>query len=255
MRREEEIKTSLELALEEILRFDRMNVWISVVDRPITKILEEAGVRKGYSPFVLKALSKIGLIEVNGVNRHQRYMIKSQVIPDIKFLVDTIRKDYSSECAKYQNTYLLKKKALTAEANEFDKYPPSSKSDLTPPRTYSRKDAQQDLEFSPAVKVKRQVIIPNLGDMRFALKDGGIVEGKIISLHYADDRKSILYNLEIISKEWINWNSCNKNCDEDQNTIPEKYCVMIDMGVKDLFETPMEVAEYLTRHTLKYIKR
>ena len=30
MKREEEIKTSLELALEEILRFDRMNVWISV---------------------------------------------------------------------------------------------------------------------------------------------------------------------------------------------------------------------------------
>lgn len=43
-----------------------------------------------------------------------------------------------------------------------------------------RKDAQQDLEFSPAVKVKRQVVIPTLGDMRFALKDGGIVEGKIV---------------------------------------------------------------------------
>ena len=253
MKREEEIKTSLELALEEILRFDRMNVWISVVERPITKILEEAGVRKGYSPFVLKALSKIGLIEVNGVNRHQRYMIKSQVIPDIKFLVDTIRKDYSSECAKYQNTYLLKKKALTAEANEFDKYPPSPKSDLTPKRTYSRKDAQQDIEFSPAVKVKRQVVIPTLGDMRFALKDGGIVEGKIVSLHYADDRKSILYNLEIVNSKW---QSIYKDLENSETPdIPEKYCVMIDLGVKDLFETPMEVAEYLTRHTLKYIKR
>lgn len=253
MRREEEIKTSLELALEEILRFDRMNVWISVVERPITKILEEAGVRKGYSPFVLKALSKIGLIEVNGVNRHQRYMIKSQIIPDIKFLVDTIRKDYSSEYAKYQNTYLLKKKALTAEANEFDKYPPSPKSDLTPKRTYSRKDAQQDLEFSPAVKVKRQVVIPTLGDMRFALKDGGIVEGKIVSLHYADDRKSILYNLEIVNSKW---QSMSKDLETVETPdIPEKYCVMIDLGVKDLFETPMEVAEYLTRHTLKYIKR
>lgn len=253
MKREEEIKTSLELALEEILRFDRMNVWISVVERPITKILEEAGVRKGYSPFVLKALSKIGLIEVNGVNRHQRYMIKSQVIPDIKFLVDTIRKDYSSECAKYKNTYLLKKKALTAEANEFDKYPPSPKSDLTPKRTYSRKDAQQDIEFSPAVKVKRQVVIPTLGDMRFALKDGGIVEGKIVSLHYADDRKSILYNLEIVNSKW---QSIYKDLENSETPdIPEKYCVMIDLGVKDLFETPMEVAEYLTRHTLKYIKR
>lgn len=253
MRREEEIKTSLELALEEILRFDRMNVWISVVERPITKILEEAGVRKGYSPFVLKALSKIGLIEVNGVNRHQRYMIKSQVIPDIKFLVDTIRKDYSSECAKYQNTYLLKKKALTAEANEFDKYPPSPKSDLTPKRTYSRKDAQQDLEFSPAVKVKRQVVIPTLGDMRFALKDGGIVEGKIVSLRYADDRKSILYNLEIVNSKWQSM--CKDLENVETPATPEKYCVMIDLGVKDLFETPMEVAEYLTRHTLKYIKR
>lgn len=253
MKREEEIKTSLELALEEILRFDRMNVWISVVERPITKILEEAGVRKGYSPFVLKALSKIGLIEVNGVNRHQRYMIKSQVIPDIKFLVDTIRKDYNSECAKYQNTYLLKKKALTAEANEFDKYPPSPKSDLTPKRTYSRKDAQQDIEFSPAVKVKRQVVIPTLGDMRFVLKDGGIVEGKIVSLHYADDRKSILYNLEIVNSKWQSM--CKDLENSETPDIPEKYCVMIDLGVKDLFETPMEVAEYLTRYTLKYIKR
>ena len=253
MKREEEIKTSLELALEEILRFDRMNVWISVRERPITKILEEAGVRKGYSPFVLKALSKIGLIEVNGVNCHQRYMIKSQAIPDIKFLVDTIRKDYSSECAKYQNTYLLKKKALTAEVNEFDKYPPSPKSDLTPKRTYSRKDAQQDLEFSPAVKVKRQVVIPTLGDMRFALKDGGIVEGKIVSLHYADDRKSILYNLEIVNSKW---QSMSKDLETVETpAIPEKYCVMSDLGLKDLFENPMEVAEYLTRHTLKYIKR
>lgn len=116
-----------------------------------------------------------------------------------------------------------------------------------------RKDAQQDLEFSPAVKVKRQVVIPTLGDMRFALKDGGIVEGKIVSLHYADDRKSILYNLEIVNSKW---QSIYKDLENSETPdIPEKYCVMIDLGVKDLFETPMEVAEYLTRHTLKYIKR
>lgn len=253
MKREEEIKTSLELALEEILRFDRMNVWISVRERPITKILEESGSTKNYSPFVLKALSKVGLVEVDGKNSHQRYMIKSQVIPDIKFLTDTIYNDYNERYTKYQNNRYLKIKELKAEINEFDKYPPSPKSDLTPKRTYSRKDAQQDLEFSPAVKVKRQVVIPTLGDMRFALKDGEIVEGKIVSLHYADDRKSILYNLEIVNSKW---QSIYKDLENSETSaIPEKYCVMIDLGVKDLFETPMEVAEYLTRHTLKYIKR
>lgn len=101
--------------------------------------------------------------------------------------------------------------------------------------------------------MKRQVVIPTLGDMRFALKDGVIVEGKIVSLHYADDRKSILYNLEIVNSKW---QSIYKDLENSETPyIPEKYCVMIDLGVKDLFETPMEVAEYLTRHTLKYIKR
>lgn len=93
--------------------------------------------------------------------------------------------------------------------------------------------------------------------MRFALKDGGIVEGKIISLHYGEDGKSILYNLEIVNQKWIDWNAYYENMDEDikPSPAPNKYSLMQDVSVKDLFETPQVAADYLIRHTLKYIKR
>ena len=93
--------------------------------------------------------------------------------------------------------------------------------------------------------------------MRFALKDGGIVEGKIISLHYGEDGKTILYNLEIVNKDWEKWNTLPEDGSIDFDDIeePNKYLVMENISVKDLFETPQVAADYLIRHTLKYIKR
>lgn len=246
----EEVRAGLELALEEILNVSNMNVWISVKDRPIGKILESAGVEKKYSPYVLKALSKLGLVEEEGDLAGKRYMVKSQIIPDIKYLVKTIHEEAKSERKSY---YVP---VAERENKEFEGYPESSSSDLRQKRAYKRKDAHQD--SSPAIKVTRQVIIPNLGDIRFALKDGGIVEGKIISLHYGKDGKSILYNLEIVNKDWHEYNNLPKISDDAKDVYlsePHKYDVMTDIGVKDLFETPQIAADFLVRHTLKYVKR
>lgn len=245
----EEVRAGLELALEEILNVSNMNVWISVKERPIGKILESAGVEKKYTPYVMKALAKLGLVEEEGELAGKRYMVKSQIIPDIKYLVKTIHEEAKAERKSYYVPVGERK------AEDFEGYPASSKADLQPKRPSTRKDAHQ--HPSPAVKVKRQVIIPNLGDMRFALKDGGIVEGKIISLHYGEDGKSILYNLEIVNPDWQSWNTYYENIDEDvkPSKAPDKYSVMENISVKDLFETPQVAADYLIRHTLKYIKR
>ena len=42
---------------------------------------------------------------------------------------------------------------------------------------------------------------------------------------------------------------------EEDEVEPTKYLVLRDMSVKDLFETPAIAAEYLVRHTVKYIKK
>lgn len=42
----ENILAALELVLAEILRVDKMNVWISVKDRSIASILQSGGVNK-----------------------------------------------------------------------------------------------------------------------------------------------------------------------------------------------------------------
>lgn len=245
----DEVRAALELALEEILNVSNLNVWISVKERPIGKILESAGVEKKYAPYVMKALAKLGLVEEEGELAGKRYMIKSQIIPDIKYLVKTIHEEAKAERKSYYVPVGERK------AEDFEGYPASSKADLQPKRSSTRKDAHQ--HSSPAVKVKRQVIIPNLGDMRFALKDGGIVEGKIISLHYGEDGKSILYNLEITNSEWEKWNALPEDGSVDFEDVhePDKYLIIYDISVKDLFETPQVAADYLIRHTLKYIKR
>lgn len=42
---------------------------------------------------------------------------------------------------------------------------------------------------------------------------------------------------------------------EEDEVEPTKYLVLRDMSVKDLFEIPAIAAEYLVRHTVKYIKK
>lgn len=248
---EEEVRAGLELALEEILNVQNLNTWISVKDRPIGKILESAGVEKKYNMYVMKALVKCGLVEEEGELAGKMYKIKSQVIPDIKFLVKQIHEQQKSE----RKSYYTPVNQREVDENSLDGYPVSKPSDLRQKRAYKRKDAHPSEYSSQPVKVKRQVIIPNLGDMRFALREGQIVEGKITSLHYGEDGKSILYNLEIINSEWLNWNNLPDGTDMDSFEEPNKYLVMDNISVKDLFETPQVAADYLVRHTLKYIKK
>ena len=86
----EEILTGLELAVSEILSPKHMNVWISVKERSITKILTEAGVNVNYSSAVMEELKKIGLVEREGAGLGMMYKIVSNVIPDSEALAQRI---------------------------------------------------------------------------------------------------------------------------------------------------------------------
>ena len=107
------------------------------------------------------------------------------------------------------------------------------------------------------------MIIPNLGDMRFLIYENNIVEGKIVSLRFGEDGKKIMYNVEIVNTYWLKMQNApkiefneEKDYDGEEDEFePTKYLVLRDMGVKDLFETPAIAAEYLVRHSVKYIKK
>ena len=90
----EEILTSLELAVSEILSPKQMNVWISVKERSITKILTEAGVNVNYSSAVMEELKKIGLVEREGMGLGMMYKIISNVIPDSGALAERIYENF-----------------------------------------------------------------------------------------------------------------------------------------------------------------
>lgn len=132
----DEVRAALELALEEILNVSNLNVWINVKERPIGKILESAGVEKKYAPYVMKALAKLGLVEEEGEMSGKRYMVKSQIIPDIKYLVKTIHEEAKAERKSYYVPVGERK------AEDFEGYPASKSSDLQPKRSSTRKDAQ-----------------------------------------------------------------------------------------------------------------
>lgn len=254
----DEVRAGLELALEEILNVQNMNVWISVKERPIGKILESAGVEKKYNPYVMKALVKLGLVEEEGQLGGKMYKIKSKVIPDVKYLVKKIHEEAKAERKSYYTP------VSEREEKQFDGYLVSKPSDLKPKRPYKRKDAHQSEYSSPAVKTTRQVIIPNLGDIRFLVYENNIVEGKIVSLHFGEDGKRVMYNVEIVNNYWLKMKNAPKveikedmrDYDGEEDEVePTKYLVLRDMSVKDLFETPAIAAEYLVRHTVKYIKK
>lgn len=71
----ENILAALELVLAEILRVDKMNVWISVKDRSIASILQSGGVNKNYSAIIVDELKKLGLVEGEGERSGMRYKI------------------------------------------------------------------------------------------------------------------------------------------------------------------------------------
>ena len=123
----DEILTGLELAVSEILSPEHMNVWISVKERSITKILAEAGVNVSYSSAVMEELKKIGLVEQDGTGRGMAYKIISNVIPDSEELAKRIYDNFK-ERRKNGNTYDI---------------PESRPSDLRPFRPKSRRDTME----------------------------------------------------------------------------------------------------------------
>lgn len=242
---------AIELALGEVLNVEKMNTWISVKDRSISSVIKEAGVHKNYAPIIMDELQKLGLVEKEGERSAMRYKISSNVIPDISHLASKIYKRFSDK-AKFGNSL----------RNEG--YPESDKRDLKPffPKTV-KEDITPYSSKPKVLKGSRAVKLPNLGDMRFIIDNNKIVEGRIISLHYGDDGKRFLYNLEIINEKWVEEvyeteqpDFVNKTeYEEYHNNLPKQYLVRQDISVKDLFETPSAAADFMVRHLLKYMKR
>lgn len=239
----ENILAALELALAEILNVETLNVWVSVKDRSINKILTEAGVNKNYSPIVLEELNKLGLVEGEGSRSGMRYKIISNVIPDVSRLALTIYNRFSKKTKQYYDSTKLSSEG----------YPESKKSDLHPLKTKKMKAEKYDPK---TVKIKRQVIIPNLGDIRFIIKNDKIYEGKIISLYYpTNSDNTIAYDIRIANELWLEWLSeYATNDDIIPDEEPDKYEVVKKLGVKDLFETPEVAADYLIRKVVRYTK-
>lgn len=236
----ENILAALELALAEIINVGTLNTWVSVKDRSINKILAQAGVNRNYSSVVLDELKKLGLAEGEGERSGMRYKIISNIIPDVSNLALVIYQRFNKKIKDYNDR-------RTSSCSEG--YPESEQKDLFPIRFKKEKEEKHDPK---TLTMKRQVIIPNLGDMRFIVRDNKIIEGKIISLFYGEDDKSILYSIRIINEDWI----IRKDDQENNVSLEEisKYEVIKDLGVKALFETPEIAAEHLIRRVVRYSK-
>ena len=220
----DEILTGLELAVSEILSPEHMNVWISVKERSITKILAEAGVNVSYSSAVMEELKKIGLVEQDGIGRGMAYKIISNVIPDSEALAKRIYDNFK-ERRKNGNTYDI---------------PASSPSDLRPFRPKSRRDT---MECGAVTIIHNE--IAKLGDLGYIITNDSIVEVRLVSVHYADDDfQKILYDVEMSIE----------TKDENEQKITE-YVVVRNVCRGKFFKTPDDAAAFLVRRCLKYTKR
>lgn len=220
----EEILAGLELAVSEILSPKQMNVWISVKERSITKILTEAGVSVNYSSAVMEELKKIGLVEREGMGFGMMYKIISNVIPDSKALAGHI----------YENFKERYKKGRT------DDMPASRPSDLRPFRPKTRCNT---MEHGTVTVIPKE--IAKLGDMGYIITDNGIVEVRLVSVHYADDDfQKILYDVE---------RSIETKYENEQPKT--EYVIVRNVCRGKFFKTPDDAAAFLVRRCLKYTKR
>lgn len=220
----DEIITGLELAVSEFLSPEKMNVWISARERSITKILTEAGVNVNYSSAVMEELKKTGLVEREGTGMGMMYKIVSNVIPDSGALAKRIYENFRERRNK----------------GRIDDMPASRPSDLRPFRPKQRKNLS---ERRPVIVIPKE--IAKLGDMGYIIIDNGIVEVRLVSVHYADDDfQKILYDVERSIE--------TKGENEQQGT---EYDVVRNICRGKFFKTPDEAAAFLIRRCLKYTKR
>ena len=219
--RKEDIIAALELALQEILRVDKLNVWVSVRERSIVKILQEVGVTKDYSSSVMAKLKEIGLIETEGANGFMKYRIVTNVIPDVH-----------GAAVDIYNIFLEKKRSYF----NSDKLSPTRPSDSRP--KYSKTKTMDDFEQpGKVVKCKRKIVMPQLGDMRYMVNDNHIKQVRIIGIEFGSDEK-------ILCK--VSYRSTG----DEQTTMSERSGVLLN----EIFETPEQVAAYLVKTLVKYDK-
>lgn len=224
----ENILAALELVLAEILRVDKMNVWISVKDRSITSILQSGGVNKNYSAIIVDELKKLGLVEGEGERSGMRYKIISNVIPDVSYLALTIYNRFS-------------KKIRPTEG-----YPESKKSDLFP--LIPKKDKSENYDPKTTI-IRRKITLPSLGDIRYIIYNNRITEGKIVGMYYHDENdKEIKYQMRIANPEY---QQCSESIEEDE-PASDQFIMVFIYGLKELFENPESAASYLVRKVIRY---
>lgn len=229
MLKKEETLVLISLVLHEILRVETLNRWISVSERPISKIVSDSGLNKSYSSIIMDELKKLGLVEGEGQKSGMRYKIRSTVIPDVNTIA---RKIYEKNTEKIR-LYIQTKKA------SGDGYPSSRASDLNPKRSSCEIDSMNS-KLNKSAVVKLGALLPHLNDMRFFIIDNVICEGRVIAIEFESvDSNKIEIDLEYV-KDW--------------GGTPA-YVRKSSVPLKDVFETPAAAANFLINHCVRYVKR
>ena len=218
----DDVLAGLELALYEILKPENLNVWISVRQRSITKILKDNGVDANFSSAFLEELRNVGFVETTSSGAGMRYKVKTDNVPDIKFLV---RKIYDNHRERY------------AKDRVNDGYPTSRKSDLRP---MSHKAAEAiDMSKNGPVRVI-PAEIAKLGEIGYIVRDNAIYEGMVIGVAYDQhDRKRVVYTVE-----------CYRGKNAEGEDI---YNVISNVSRKEFFK---DIASAIASISIfKYVKR
>ena len=217
----EDILAGLELAVREVIKPENLNVWISVRDRSITKILKSCDVDMNFSSAFLEELRNVGLIETTSSGVGLRYIVKSDKIPDSKFLA---RKIYDNHRARY------------AKGTVNDGYPSSRKGDLHPKAFHETNIT--DSKSGPVKIIPAEVA--HLGDIGYVVRDNVIYECMVIGIAYdAHDRRHILYMVE-----------CYRGKSEQNEDV---YNIISNVQRKEFHR---DIASALSAiHIFKYVKR
>ena len=222
----EDILAGLELALYEVLKPENVNRWISVRERSITGILKDAGVDMNFSSAFLEELRNIGFMETESYGAGLKYKVKTDHIPDVKFLV---KKIYDNHKERY------------SKGKVDDGYLSSAKSDLRPMNYGRGKDAIRS-ESGPVKVIPMEVA--RLGDIGYVVRDNVIYECMVIGIAYdAQDRKAILYTVEC-------YRGTMKTEQEGEKPV---YNIISNVGRKEFHR---DIASALAAiHIFKYVKR
>lgn len=78
-----------------------LNHWVSVREQPISKILEEEGVNRRYSPAISQVLKDAGLLFTEGARGLMRYKMMSTTTLDADLLAERIIDVHSQHMAEY----------------------------------------------------------------------------------------------------------------------------------------------------------